>query len=64
MTLNEKILEIVRLEQHVLDEIAELPNYGGECHSSHHAESYTRLNQETREPEIETYCLKCGGRIT
>ena len=47
----------------IMDGIAELPNYGSDCYNSDHSDGvYARLNTETTEMEIETYCLKCGGR--
>lgn len=63
MNLPKLIKQVQESDTRIMDGIAELPNYGGECHDSGHCKGvYHHLNHETTEMEIETYCLECGGR--
>ena len=62
--MKQKVIEYVNAEKTLLNELSKKPMYGNDCgcHGGEH-EVISIINETTEEPEIEKFCLSCGGSV-
>lgn len=52
----------VKVEAKILDELAKLPSWAAECRCDD-CTVWNYLNENGEWPEIEAFCLNCGGYV-
>ena len=63
MKLEKLIEKRDRINEEIELEIAELPNYGGECHCGGDYETVDLIHRGNHFDETFTYCTNCGGAV-